>query len=97
MKGSGDFEVNKNICQDNKGEYRTCQKMCGCQRYEASAFHWRLGRKYLNTISAQTSQQSLGVWQCCASIMRHVIFSNLGLTNPPLLLIQTDTLSPLLR
>ena len=62
----------------------------------ARAFHWRLSSKYLNTICAHTSQHSLGVHslgvqQCCALIMHHVIFSNLGLTNPPMFLIQAET------
>lgn len=30
----------------------------------------------------------LGVQKCCASVLLRVIFSNLGLTNPPLLLIK---------
>ncbi len=44
------------------------------------------------TITAHTSQHSLGVQWCCASVMHHVIFSNLGLTNPSVFLIQPGRL-----
>lgn len=46
-------------------------------------------------ISAHTSQYTLGVQQSSASVMHHVIFSNLGLTNPPMLLIQPGRLGKL--
>lgn len=55
---------------------------------------WRFSSEIMHkasescTITAHTSQHSLGVLQCCASIMHRVIFSNLGVTNPPAFLIQ---------